>query len=58
MDVITNKEELLTDLQDLCNLFGISDMSITHEEVDLDGRIINKFKLGQDSSLRFIKHRY
>jgi len=46
MDVITNKEELLTDLQDLCNLFGISDMSITHEEVDLDGRIINKFKLG------------
>ncbi len=45
MDIKTNKEELCTELEDLANLFGDNELQIEHEEIELEDRIINKFKV-------------
>ncbi len=49
MDITTNKEELLAEFQDLAKLFGNHEISISHEEVDLDGKIINKFHVNGEN---------
>ncbi len=46
MDIKTNKQDLELDIIDLCNLFNPNaEITIEHEEIDLECRIINKIVL-------------
>ena len=52
MNITTNREEYLIELQDLCKLFGELDIEINHTEVVDGDKYLDRFEFIQNDNVR------